>query len=51
VEINDALVAAPATINEDPEGAGWFMKIKLSNSAELSDLMSEADYKSFVASL
>jgi glycine cleavage system H protein len=50
-EVNKALEGAPATINDDPEGAGWFMKIKLSNPSELSELMTEADYKTFVASL
>jgi glycine cleavage system H protein len=50
-EVNKALEGAPATINDDPEGAGWFMKIKLSNPSELSELMTEADYKAFVASL
>lgn len=50
-EVNKALEGAPATINDDPEGAGWFMKITLSNPSELSELMTEADYKSFVASL
>ncbi len=38
-------------MNEAPEGAAWFFKIKLSNAAQLKDLMSEADYKAFVATL
>ena len=49
--VNSALEKAPGTINEDPQGEGWFMKIKLSNPSELGDLMSAADYKTSLASL
>ena len=49
--VNSALEKAPGTINEDPQGEGWFMKIKLSNPSELGDLISEADYKTYLASL
>ena len=49
--VNSTLEKAPGTINEDPQGEGWFMKIKLSNPSELGDLMSEADYKTYLASL
>ena len=50
-EINAALEAQPGTINEDPEGSGWFMKVKLSDPSELAGLMSEADYKAYLASI
>jgi glycine cleavage system H protein len=50
-EINAALEAQPGTINEDPEGLGWFMKVKLSDPSELAGLMSEADYKVYLASI
>ncbi len=50
VEVNSELEAAPATVNEDAEGKGWFLKLKLSNPAEFDALMSAEDYKAFVAS-
>ncbi len=50
-EVNTALEGAPATVNEAPEGDGWFLKLRLSNPAELDDLMDEAAYKAFVETL
>lgn len=47
VEINDAIVEDPAKVNEDPAGAAWFVKIKLSDASELDGLMDEAAYKEF----
>ncbi len=43
-EVNRAVVDDPALVNSDPYGDGWFYKIKLSNPAELSGLMSPAQY-------
>lgn len=45
VAVNDALAAAPGTVNEDAEGRGWFMKIKLSDPGEVDELMDAAAYK------
>lgn len=50
-EGNEALADAPETVNEDPEGAGWFCKIKLSNAGELDGLMDAAAYKAFCEGL
>ena len=50
-EANGALVDEPAKVNEDPEGAAWFVKMTVSDKAELEDLMDEAAYKAFVESL
>ena len=50
-EGNAALPDAPQTVNEDPQGAGWFFKIELSDAAELSGLMDEAAYAKYVAEL
>jgi glycine cleavage system H protein len=46
-EGNAALTADPALVNSDPEGEGWFFKIRLSDPSELEGLMDDAAYKSF----
>ena len=49
VENNKLIVEDPSSINSDPEGAGWFFKIKIKNNSELNSLMSKSDYDKFVA--
>lgn len=51
VGINDKLPDSPATVNEDPAGSGWFMKIRLADKSELDGLMSEDEYKAFLSSI
>ena len=51
IEGNPALTEDPAIINNDPEGAGWFFKLEVTNPSELEGLMDEAAYRDFVASL
>ena len=51
VEANDALVDEPAKVNEDPEGAAWFIKMTVGNADQLSDLMDAAAYKAYVETL
>lgn len=51
VEVNSALEGAPGTVNEDPAGAGWFLKIKLKDASELDGLMSEGEYDAFIKSI
>ena len=51
VEINPDLEGAPATVNEDAEGAGWFLKLKITNPAELDQLMDGAAYQAYLATL
>lgn len=46
-EINETLNDAPETINEDPFGKAWMVKIKLTNSGELDGLMDAAAYEAF----
>lgn len=50
-EINDALSAAPETINEDAEGKGWFAKIRLTDKGEIEKLMDADAYRKFVEDL
>jgi glycine cleavage system H protein len=47
---NAAIVDDPAKVNADPEGGGWFVKLKLSNTGELSGLMDKAAYDTFCES-
>ena len=51
IEGNAALADEPALVNTDPEAAGWFYKITLTNAGELDALMDEAAYEAFVAKL
>jgi len=48
-EINEVLRDAPETINSDPYGEGWMIKIRLSDNAELDKLMDAAAYKEKVS--
>lgn len=49
VEVNDELGTSPESINSDPFGAGWMVKITISDAAQLDSLMSVGEYESFVA--
>jgi glycine cleavage system H protein len=51
VESNEALADEPGKVNEDPEGAAWFIKLKVSNPGQLSELLDEAAYKAYVETL
>ena len=51
LEGNQAVVDDPALVNSDPDGDGWFFKVKLSNSGELDGLMDEASYREWVKTL
>jgi glycine cleavage system H protein len=51
VEGNQAVADDPALINRDPEGEGWFFKLKLDNPGEVDGLMDEASYREWVATL
>ena len=50
VEVNSALEDDPAKVNSDAEGDGWFIKIKMSDTSELDDMMDADAYKAFVES-
>ena len=48
VEVNEAITADPSLVNSDPQGAGWFFKLKLANVSDADGLMDEAAYKELV---
>ena len=49
VEANGAIVDEPASVNDDAEGAAWFVKIKPSDASELDALLDEAAYADYAA--
>ena len=51
IEGNQAVADNPALVNSDPEGQGWFFKLKLGNPSELEGLMEEAAYREWVKTL
>ena len=51
VAVNEALDGAPATINEDAEGRGWFFRLKPSSPAQIDALMTAEQYKEYLATL
>jgi len=48
LEVNDGLEDAPESVNEDPYGKGWMVKIKVSHPAELDELMDVAAYQALL---
>jgi glycine cleavage system H protein len=48
VAVNDKVVEQPETVNEDPYGEGWLVRIKLSTPSEVDDLMDADAYTKFV---
>ena len=49
VDVNRQVVEAPETVNEDPYGAGWLIRIKLSDPSEVESLLDADAYKAFLA--
>ena len=45
LEVNEALGDAPEQINEDPYGSGWLVKVELSDSSEVEQLLSPGKYR------
>ena len=50
LEMNKDIDAAPESVNQDPYGKGWMIKIKFTNPSELNDLLSVEDYKKLIGS-
>jgi glycine cleavage system H protein len=48
IEVNGAINSAPESVNKDPYGAGWIVKIELSNPSELDGLMDVEAYKASI---
>jgi glycine cleavage system H protein len=49
MEVNEALRADPSLANSDPLGAGWFFKVKMSDTSQLDALMDDTTYSAFSA--
>jgi glycine cleavage system H protein len=47
-EINESLADAPEKLNADPHGAAWLVKVRLSAPAEIQNLMSSAEYQTYI---
>ena len=47
-EFNGLLETAPETVNSDPYGDGWMVKVKMTNTDDISNLLSAADYKALI---
>jgi glycine cleavage system H protein len=48
-EVNETITADPSLVNSDPQGAGWFFKLKLANPSDADGLLDEAAYKELIA--
>jgi glycine cleavage system H protein len=48
LEMNKDIDAAPESVNQDPYGKGWMIKIKITNPSEVNDLLSVEDYKKLI---
>jgi glycine cleavage system H protein len=48
LEVNDVLPDTPETINDDPYGDGWMIRVEISDEEELRDLMSHEEYAEYV---
>lgn len=48
VEVNAGLEDAPESVNEDPYGKGWMIKVKVADASEVNDLMSASEYTAMV---
>ena len=51
VEVNEALADDPALVNRDPQGEGWFVKLRIESQGDLDDLLDEAAYKEYCEGL
>ena len=47
-ENNQAIVSDPSLVNQDPEGNGWFFKVKVTHADQITDLMTKDEYDKFL---
>ncbi|HRJ90573.1 MAG TPA: glycine cleavage system protein GcvH, partial [Pyrinomonadaceae bacterium] len=50
VEVNEGLNDAPESVNNDPYGEGWMVKVKMDNPGEADAMMSSAEYEEYLSS-
>lgn len=48
IAFNDALETTPESVNADPYGAGWMVKVKISDAAQVEELLSSEQYKELI---
>jgi len=48
IEVNEGLATAPEKLNEDPHKAAWLIKVRVDGSADFKNLLSAADYESYI---
>lgn len=48
IEFNDNLESNPETVNADPYGKGWMVKVKISDASQIEELLSSDDYKALI---
>ena len=48
IAVNDSLTTAPENLNQDPHGAAWLVKLRLSAADEIKQLLSAADYQTYI---
>jgi glycine cleavage system H protein len=51
IEVNTDLMDHPELVNEDPYNKGWIMRVTISDSSELDNLMSSQEYESYISGL
>ena len=49
IEVNEDLPESPETVNEDPYGDGWLIKVKIADMTDLEDLMDNEEYAELLA--
>ena len=48
IEVNSLLADSPETVNADPHGAGWMVKVRISDESQLDELLSAEEYDAFI---